>query len=452
MKKLLLFLLTTSLFALTTNNTFRITFQNLKFQNEHMGLLETSYLFDFGNFYTGLSVYSAITGKRGGFFTGGVNLGYKYPLEKIILDSGLFIGGGGGGHAPQGSGLMLKIYAGALYPLNKNFNLVANLNHIKFKDGEIDSTQLALGVDYNFQDVYFLKPFNGYGYFSKERVFFSPFVLEYIPFDSKTTARTKQKRFSLIGAEIGKYKNENTFYFISTGGAFRGENDGYAEFLFGMGKKFPFLTLKASLGAGGGGEVDTKGGAIYKIEAQKNISFLNISAGYMGSFGGVKAYYLKAAINKNFNFASVGENYLKIETKKFRISLYSESYLPSNTIRKDDDSKRLDVMNVDLGYFIDENYYAFINAASAYNGGSGGYAVGMFGVGYEKNFFAKIAVGAAGGGRVDVGGGLLAKAVIGYKYKNFSIGIGRIKAFEGRLDTTILDIGIDFDFYKGIVE
>jgi len=452
MKKLILSIIATLSFGAVTDNTFRLTFQDLKFLDEHMGLVETSYLFNFNKLYTGLSVYSAVTGKRGGFFTGGVTAGIKYPLSAFSLDAGLFVGGGGGGHAPQGSGLMLKVYGGVLVPINNKYSFTFNINHITFKDGEIDSTQAAVGFDYNFKDLFFTKPYSGYGYFDVEKYYFEPIILEYIPINSNTTTGEKQKRFSVIGAEIGKYSSKNTFFFISTGGAFRGEADGYAEFLFGVGKKIKFLTLKASLGAGGGGEVDTKGGGIFRFEMDANIKNIEIGGGYMGAFGGIDAYFLKAGIKKEFNFATIGKKYLKIYPQKFKISLYSESYLPSSTIRKTGDSQRLDTLNVDIGYFLNKNFYAFVNAGSAYNGESGGYAIGMFGVGYEKGlFFAKAAIGAAGGGNVDVGGGLIAKAYGGIKYKNFTFGIGRIKAIDGRLNTTILDIGIDFDFYKGIV-
>jgi hypothetical protein len=449
MKKAIFILISTLLFGYT--NSFRITYQNLKFSNEHLGLLETSYLFNFKYFYTGIGIYSAITGQRGGFFTGGINLGFKYPFNSFSLDSGIFIGGGGGGHAPQGSGLMLKIYAGANVKINKKFDFVANMNKIKFKDGAIDSNQIALGFDYKFKDLYFLSPPPKIGYFDVEKIYFNPFIIKYYPINSTTLQGKKQESFTVIGAEIGKIK-DNFKYFLSAAGALKGNSDGYAEYLFGIAKDFKFFEIKASIGAAGGGNVDTKGGVVYKIALNKNISFLNFAAGYFGSFGGIKAYYIKAGLNKKFDFATIGNKLLKIKPAKFKFSLYSESYLPSNTIRKNGNSKRLDVLNIDLGYFISKNGYLFVNAASAYNGNSGGYAVGMFGIGYQRGiFFAKGAIGAAGGGSVDVGGGLIAKATIGLKYKNFSIGIGRIKAFNGRLNTTIFDIGIDFDFYKGIV-
>lgn len=447
MKKGIFLLAASLLWASVTDNTFRLSYQNLKFQNEHMGLLETSYLFNFGRFYTGLSVYSAVTGKRGGFFTGGVTLGYKLPVQKLYIDSGVFIGGGGGGHAPQGSGLMTKIYAGLLFPYHR-YNLGININHVKFKDGEIDSTQLGFIVDYNFKDIYLNSPKTVFGKYSLNHYIFRPYVSEYIPFDSKTTTGKKQKRFSLIGAEIIQ-KKENYFTFLNAAGAFHGDSDGYAEFLMGIGKNFKFLTVKTSLGAAGGGEVDTRGGFVYKIEAEKNIGFLNLSGGFFNAPGGIKAYTLKAGINQKFSLITTGKKYITYKPKKFEISIYSESYLPSSTIRKNGDSKRLDVLNVDIGVYKHKNIAYLVNAGAAYNGGSGGYAIGMFGVKYARKYwFLSAYAGAGGGGRVDVGGGLIAKIKAGVSYKNLFASIGRIKAINGKLNTTTLSVGLKYDFYK----
>jgi hypothetical protein len=450
MKKLLIFLLVIFAYSKTTDNTLRITYQNLKFNNEHLGLLETSYLFNFSNFYSGISVYSAVNGKRGGFFTGGITAGYKYKINRFILDGGFFIGGGGGGHAPQGSGLMIKGYAGVLYSINK-FDIGININRIKFKDGEIDSTQVGFISDYNFKEVYFFKkPKKLFGKYGIEKLSFEPFVLEYFPIDSKTTQGQTQKRFTLIGAQISK-DFDKFFAFLSASGAARGESDGYAEYLFGIGKKLKYLKLKASIGAGGGGEVNTKGGFIYKIESESNFKNINLSGGFMNAPGGIKALFAKLSYSKKFKFITTGNKLIKFKLQKFNIKFYNESYMPSNTIRKNDDSKRLDVINLDLGIYKNENYLLYLNAGAAYNGQSGGYAIGMFGAEYDiKNFFINTAIGAAGGGNVDVGGGLLAKIYIGYKFSKFFIGLGRIKAFNGRLNTTIINFGINFDFYKGV--
>ncbi len=453
LKKLLIILSCTFAFCATTNNSLRLSFQNLKFNNEHMGLFETSYLFYIDKFYTGIGVYSAVTGKRGGFFTGGIIGGIKYPINKFYVDSGVFIGGGGGGHAPQGSGLMLKAHAGFLYPY-KNYELGLNINHIWFKDGEIDSTQLGFIMDYNFKEVYFSnKPSKLFGKYGIEKITFSPFIMEYIPINSKTTSGKTQKRFTLIGAEIDK-DYDNFFAFLTAAGAFKGDSDGYAEYLFGAGKKFKYIKLKAAIGAGGGGEVDTKGGFIYKIETETNFKTFNLSAGFMNAPGGIKTLFAKASLSKRFNFITTGNKLVNFKPKKFNFKIYSESYLPSKTIRKTKESKRLDLINLDIGIYKKDNLSLFVNTAAAYNGDSGGYAVGMFGAQYDitDNLFIRGAIGAGGGGNVDVGGGLLAKADIGIKYKYFFISGGRIKAIDGRLNTSIFSVGIILNFYKGIVK
>lgn len=91
-----------------TKKALRASFETVEISpEEDLGLLGTSYLIEPNeNFYYGLGVYSAVTGKRGGFFVGGATVGYKYELYKnLYLDSGVFFGGGGGGSAPQGGGV-----------------------------------------------------------------------------------------------------------------------------------------------------------------------------------------------------------------------------------------------------------------------------------------------------------------------------------------------------------
>lgn len=450
-KIIILILLGNLLIAKIIDNSIRFSYQNLKFNNEHLGLLETSYLFNLNKIYLGISVYSAVSGKRGGFFTGGIVGGIKFPISKFIWDNGIFIGGGGGGSAPQGSGLMIKTYSGLLFPY-KNFDFGFNINHIKFKDSQINSTQIGFLIDYNFKDIYFFKrPKNLYGIYGSENITFSPLILEYFPINSKTTINTKQTNFTLIGAEISK-DYENFFTFLSVGGAISGNSDGYAEYLFGIGKKFTYLKLKAALGAGGGGRVKTKGGLIYKLETESNFKYLNTSIGYMSAIDGIKALYGKVSFSHHFSFITTGNKFLEFDPQKFKFSFYSESYFPSSTIRKNNNSKRLDILNISIGEYLYDNFLTFITAGSAYNGNSGGYAVGMFGGEYDyKNFFLRASIGAAGGGNVDVGGGMITKIEAGIKYKNYFIGLGRIKAINGRLNTTTISFGINFDFYKGVL-
>jgi len=447
MKKTII-LLSVLLQAQVINNTFRVSYQDLDF-GEKLGLVETSYLFNFKNFYSGIGIYSAVNGKRGGFFTGGIENGYKFNFNRFIWDNGVFIGAGGGGSAPQGSGFMVKLHSGILYK-DRNTDYGININKIFFPDGGIDSTQLGFQIDYNFKDIYFFDTKITNGYYGVSNLEFKPFLINYFPFDSKNTANQNQNDFSVIGAKIVK-KEENYYKFFEAGGALRGDSDGFAEYLFGIGKKY-YVNLEASIGFAGGGKVNTKGGGVYKVGVSTDNKYINIESGYFASIeNGFKSYYLGISLDKKFNFLTIGNKYIdNIKYQKFAIKIYNESYLSSSTIRKNKDSQRLDNLNIDIDYFINNNLYTLITAGAAYNGNSGGYAVGMVGIGYRyNNIFSKLSIGAGGGGNVDVGGGLIGKIEVGTEYKNIFASIGKIKAVKGNLDTYFIDFGYKFEFFKG---
>ena len=81
---------------------------DLGLDEEHMGLTGIHYNLDFNHFYAGLGMYGSVRGRRGGFFTLGVNLGYKsYLTDNFFLDTGIHFGGGGGAGAPDGGGAFL---------------------------------------------------------------------------------------------------------------------------------------------------------------------------------------------------------------------------------------------------------------------------------------------------------------------------------------------------------
>ncbi len=445
-------------YAQTTQNSFRTSYQNLHLDTEDLGLFETSYLFNFCNYYgnciyTGASVYSAISGKRGGFFVSGLSGGYQYKFHKFIWDSGLFLGGGGGGAAPQGSGFMIRAHTGLSYRMGA-FDLGVNFNHIDFPDGKIKSNQVALQLAYNFKDIYLFKKPENLSYDLKH-VYFAPFVLKYFPLSSNNTHQTKQKSFNLIGTEIGQ--NDNSYlYFIEAGGAINGNSDGYAEYFFGMGKQMGPLQLKASLGAAGGGSVNTSGGMAYKLGLSTQFHNFKLQSGYYGTFQDTfKAYFLSLGYEKRFNLVTAGNHYSggDIDVSHFKLKIYNERYLSSATIRKNSDAKPLDNLAIDLDYLLTKNIFVGITASSAYRGNSGGYATGMLGVGYIYNSaispFIKLFIGAGGGGSVDVGGGLIAKAEAGVEFKNFFLGAGKIKALNGNLDDTYINVGVLYKFGRG---
>ena len=437
MKKLwIIFFLVFILYGKIVQNNFRFSFTNIKFNKEHMGLVESSYLFDFDNFYSGIGIYSAVTGKRGGFFVGGIDIGVNYPINKFFLNGGIFLGGGGGGAAPQGGGLMSRIYASLKY---KNFGI--GLNKIKFLNGNINSNSLFIVYDIKFKDYYFFKlPKNLKG--KIKRLSFSPFYENYYPINSKTTNGKKQIQFGVVGAEINI---DNTLFEV--GGALKGDSDGYAEIYFGKEKQFKFLRLKAFIGAGGGGKVDTGGGLGVKGSIETNFKYFNIESGFVKNIGSFKAFFIKGGFEKKFDLITPGKNSIdNFIADKFEFKLYNQRYL--SAVKKGGKKFILDNLTMDINYFLNNYFYAGISASAAIDGNSGGYATGMWNTGFVyKNIFAQFSFGAAGGGGIDVNGGLVSKVETGYNFKHFFVSVGKLKSI-GKLDTFYINAGYKIQFYK----
>ncbi len=465
---------------------FSITYDSLSLpNNENLGLLGTSYLYDFQhNIYFGIGVYSAVTGERGGFFTGGVELGKKIRLYKnIYTDFGLFVGGGGGGSAPQGGGLMLRPHIGILYDTGK-YNVGLSLTKVKFPNGDIDSNQVSLNINFPFSLIHEKNIFskitlqeidNLIGTTGKkigwQDHYFAVTMQRYMPGNgSKTTSGAKMNsNMTLVGFEYGTKLNRNIFSFVEAAGAGGGDTDGYAEILGGLGytkqiKTHSGIYVKAALGASGGGRVDTGGGIIAKesigiySKLMKNL-ILTTEVGHIDAIGGnFHAFTLKTSLNYGVKFLSFGkslrsiEGYTLFNDKEWNIRISNQTYLDKNS----KDSK-INLIGFKIDRYISDNTYLSGEALGAYNGKSGGYAVGLLGVGkrYMINnslsAFGEFLIGGAGGGGVDVGGGLIYQPMVGLEYKlrnnlGVQLSFGKTKSISGSLDTNVLDFGFSYKF------
>ncbi len=464
---------------------FDITYDQLTLpKNEKLGLLGTSYLYDFKyNFYFGLGVYSAVYGNRGGFFTGGIEIGKKYSLYKnLYFDSGVFIGGGGGGSAPQGGGLMMRPHIGLLYNMKK-YSVGISLNKIKFPNGNIDSNQVSLKIVFPFdlihkqnfdspvtmQDIKKLINSTGKEIGWKNH-YFSMSLQKYFVGHSKTTFGKKIKsNITLAGIEYGTKMKNNFFNFIECSGAAGGNSDGYAEIAAGLGylkhiNTHSGLYFKASVGASGGGRVDTGGGIILKEniglyhKLLKNIT-VSTEFGHIDAINGnFHAFSVKTNINYSIKFLSFGqklrsiEGYTRFKDKEWDIKFSNQTYF-----KKNKENHKINLIGFKLSRYVDKNIFISGEALGAYLGGSGGYAVGLMGVGKRViinkyiNLYAELLAGESGGGGVKVGGGFVYQPSIAIEYniKN-NIGIqmsfGLVKSINGKLNTNSLDIGILYKF------
>ena len=115
-----------------------------------MGLTGIHYNASFQNFYTGLGMYGSVKGIRGGFFTLGVNAGYKnYLTNNIFIDTGVHFGGGGGAGAPDGGGAFILPHLDVGFQFKK-FSFTTGYSYINFFDKGAIRTSTACVLDYRY--------------------------------------------------------------------------------------------------------------------------------------------------------------------------------------------------------------------------------------------------------------------------------------------------------------
>jgi hypothetical protein len=469
---------------------YRTTYETLSLpEDENMGFLGINYLLanEMG-FYYGVGVYGAITGERGGFFTGGLELGYQQTLiHNLVFDVGIFGGGGGGGSAPQGGGLMLRPHAGLLYDAS-SWKLGLAYSKVKFPNGDIDSNQLSLQLDIPFEMVSaetnnserVHKAISSYASqydFGWSDHYFAAAFEQYFPLSgTKDTAGQKDlENISLIGFEYGSYLHKYWFGFLETSGAFNGGAGGYAEVLGGVGYDYTLnekfgMKAKVSLGSGGGGRVDTGGGFIYKANIgayYKPIKAvtINAEAGYIDAPNGTfHAKVIKLNLAYNLSILGIGHSisgvaaYKETATGEWNIRMVNQTYLPSDTIRYNKQDAAVQLIGLKIDRYINSHFYVTGQAYGAYDGNVGGYAGGLFGLGYRTprvyntlSFYCELLGGAGAGGGVATEGGALMQPMVGAnlainKEVDVQVGIGRIRSFQGTLNTTLFDLGLVYKF------
>ena len=471
------------------NRTLRFSFEEIDMpdKGEQMGLYSIG-AYDQLNpwLYGGITLYGAATGRRGGFFTGGYTLGMERQLfDNFILDTGGYLGAGGGGAAEQGGGLMFRPHIGLKYDFSWS-QIGLNYTYIDFPNGGISSDAIVLSLDIPFSSPtlnweddgltvadYFGADWNNV---SRHRSHLAARVRAYSPVNgSKTTSGgSLNDSLGLVGVEYSYFLDDNWFTTFETAGAISGGVGGYAELLAGLGYRLPLtkndrLALLPSLtiGGAGGGDVGTGGGFV----ARANLGFeyrfstdlsLIMDSGYLtapdGNFDtqyvGFNLAYVMESFAKDQKGAPLEEIEL-IQTTKWRFRPAHQWYFDAQ--RKGGFSRDMQLLGGKIDWMVGDWWYLTGQGLSAYEGGAGGYSEGHWGVGILgpnwKNwrFYGEMLIGAGGGGGVDSGSALLYKPSVGLEYdlnKNFSLqtGIGKVISKGGNLDANTLDASLIWRF------
>jgi hypothetical protein len=437
--------------------------------------------------YGGLGFYGSVNGKRGGLFTLGINAGIKSMLtKKLFIDSGIHFGGGGGAGAPDGGGVFILPHINLGYQF-KNFSTTIGYSYINFFDkGNINNKQIRLGIQiplsFNYasfkeKEKYFttkeLKNSN-WNLFSK-RISMMMHLNNLSPYGGSQFTdggSLKGKTIRLAGFEFDSYFTDNWFVFFKADGAFHGIRGGYMDIFLGGGYHFSMnknstnILAKFGIGAGGGGGADTGGGfLIYpdiSIEQKLyNNVYFSINKGYLSSPNqeftsstlgfGLKYYVNHSGIKNNSN-ASLSKN----KFKGIEISIGQEMYLDAKRMLQP--TENLHQIALQLNLFLTKTIYLAGHTSFANFGNAGAYAEGIVGLGYQTKpllnqrlqLFTQILAGAAGGGDISTGQGLIVKPSAGLNYiinekLKVKIAIGKVKARGGELNSTSFSLGLNYN-------
>jgi len=243
---------------------------------------------------------------------------------------------------------------------------------------------------------------------------------------------------NLIGFEYASYFHKNWFTFLKVDGAYNGIRAGYMDVFFGGGYLFPILKnntnilAKFGVGAGGGGGVESGGGfMIYpdlSIEQKLfNDIYISLNKGYLltpnqkfstSTFGVGLKYY----IERN-GVVNTKQSYNSAKLKGVEVIVKQDLYFNAERdLQPTEDMHQISMqINVDLN----KNVFVAGQTSFANFGNAGAYAEGLVGLGLKTtpffnntiSLYSQFLGGAAGGGAISTGQGLIIKPTLGLDYE-----------------------------------
>ena len=476
-----------------TSSRFRLTYENVSLpENEKMGFLGGTFLYDLNAWFSvGGASYGALTGERGGFITLGVATEFRNEINRYSeINAGLFVGAGGGrgGYNLSGGGLMLRYHLGGQIKLDGWGNIGAGISYIDFPDGTISSFQPYVSYDYPFSTLiapswinlpvrYNSRTDQHVSLSQAEQEFFTVYRSYSMPSGVLADNGSPQHNtINLLGAQWNRYLNDNLFVKIESEGAMGGQSNGFMQIFLGLGYRMPifentFLKLSSSLGVAGGGNVATGGG--FLIDADLSLQqrlfgnlFAEVSAGYVTApETSFEALSVAGKIGYRFSSPDFEKNDVSLydlagfKPLHLRIRTTHQSYFKADpNWRTHHSDENVDLLGFQGDYFFRENFYFSGQGLAAYKGMAGAYMTGMVGGGlhfplFETPLFLDVEglFGAAGGGGLQVGGGLVWQANGGLGYQitdkhSLIVSYGYMNAPKGQFKANVLSLAYAYNF------
>lgn len=476
------------------SNRYRFSYETVRMPLEFdMGFVGIGFdLFNMINksdeIYLGINSYSAVTGSRPGLITFGISGGYRKEIfNNTYVDLGGFLGGGGGGGAADGGGLIIRPHLTLEYQI-KNVGLYLGVSHLEFPTGAIGSTNLTGGITFNtfnFFEGLNKKPSDILEENTPRASTIRVAVVgtQYSNFSPGTSIERPQINTGIVrlgGVQLERYVTPYFYGLLKLNGAITGGADGYMSVLVGIGGKLPLFRDRLSLearalsGPSGGGSILSGGGATAQYEVGGRIRFmksfdLKLMYGKTNApWGKFAADHIEVSIGKSFESlypkkpsetaSTISVSGTEYKRNKIAVFTHNRTYFPPNAETKNKGVYYLPYFN-NIGFEFQKylGTRVTINCGTvwAYQGDYGAYAEGLVGLTYYQpitptwNLNVKGMLGAAGGGAINVGSGLMGQVFLGTEKRlnsKWSIGVygGQFVPLKGNFTAQIFDIGIKY--------
>lgn len=458
---------------------------------QHMGLIGLGYERRFSpDWRGGMAVYGASTGDRGGFFGWGVSATHQTWWGDWRAEAGLFVGGGGGSPPWVGSGLMLRPHVELGRRLSGPWQAGLGWSQVIFPDGRVHSTQPTLSLRWEAEshvgpavglaDADAMVPANAQAVASEWVAVGGAYRLARSPRRNGTGGHPDLRYGGLAfrqGLPTSPVLGARPYAVLTALGAIGGGYDGFAELTGGLGLAWPLgpqwtLRTEAAWGsAGAGATVDSGGGLVGKLGAgldwQASPAWsLGLQAGALGSRGPFDGRELRLALAwRGWDLvpqqgeASAPATSVGARWTPWSVGAGVQHF--SHMRRDSGSSAAVQVLGLQLERGLGPSWHLVARAGTGVGGQAGGYATGQLGLGWTAapwgqagwRLGAEASLGAAGGGGVQVNGGLFGQAQLQARVPlapdwALQLDLGQFKAARGALGSPFVGIGLVSEFSR----
>lgn len=451
---------------------------------------------DYRPFYAGVGAYTQFAGDLSGVFAAGFTSGVRYPIDPNWgFEAGVFLGGGGINNRSGQRGWIARPFV-ALERRFTRFGLRAELAYFDIDDldGSLGfSLGLTLPSEWLVAEPSQLPDRIPKSALVPRETRITPRFVSVNP-SSSAESRDGQALggdFELLGLGLDYFLNEHWFLPVEAYGASGGDVDGFGLALVGIGYRQPIagrrldLEAKALVGVASGGQVNTGGGLgaslgaglranlTSQISAELGSSILTAPNGEFSATTvslGLSWSAFPIELSHSYPRGKLWDSGISDEDATIgdtRLGVVSKFYSPTSDSRTKSGTalrETISLIGLELVEPINELFSATGRTFVAWNGEVGSYREALLGLRVSHSTFEKpeyvfsfgFEAGAAGGGGVDVGSGLLTNLNVGFQYvlssnSRIQLEYGRSKAASGSFEAESVSVGMSWNLRRAMI-